>query len=184
MDLDRAAEAIDAFLRALDRDPDSEPELAETGRRVAEAFGRELLSGYHEDPAAILGDRTEASSPGLVVVTGLATTTLCPHHLLPATGVAHVAYLPGEHVVGLGAIDRLVQCYARRLNLQETLGEQVATALVAHLGARSAGCVLELTQGCMVARGARQTGARVTTVAFAGDENAIRAPFLERLPRP
>src|SRR5687768_13894116 len=109
-DLDRAARAVEEFLDALGVPIESDPELTATGQRVAEAFAHELLAGYAMDPAEILSDATSSTSDGLVVVTGIATTTMCPHHLLPASGVVHIGYLPGARVVGLGALARIVEC--------------------------------------------------------------------------
>ena len=167
-DLSRAARAIEEFLDAIGTPVDSDPELADTGRRVAEAFAHDLLAGYALDPAKILGEATGSSAAGLVVVTGIATTAMCPHHLLPAGGVVHVGYLPGERVVGLGALARLVDCFARRFTLQEDLGQHIADALVEHLGARGAGAVVDLSPSCITARGERRHGARAVTTAFAG----------------
>ncbi|MDQ3033000.1 MAG: GTP cyclohydrolase I [Myxococcota bacterium] len=167
-DLDRASRAVEELLDALGVPVSSDPELAQTGRRVAEAFAHELLAGYAMDPAQILGESTGSAASGLVVVTGIATATMCPHHLLPASGVVHVGYLPGDRVVGLGALARLVDCYARRLILQEDLGQRIADALVEHLGARGAGAIVDLSQACVTARGVRQHGARAVTSAFAG----------------
>ena len=182
-DLERAAQAIEAFLSALGHPPASNPELSQTGARVAEAFHSDLLSGYRMDPAAILSDTCVASSDDLVILTSITTTAVCPHHLLPATGIAHVAYLPNGKLTGLGAIARLVQCFARRLVLQEQLSRDVAEALVEHLGAKAAGCVVDLAPMCMIARGGRQVGARAITTAFAGDATPqFRRAFLERLP--
>jgi GTP cyclohydrolase IA len=168
-DLEGAARAIEAFLDALGMPVSSDPELRGTGRRVAEAFATELLDGYALDPVQILAEATSSSAGGLVVVTGIATTAMCPHHLLPASGVVHVGYLPGAKVVGLGALARLVDCFAHRLVLQEDLGQHVADALVAHLGARGAGAVVDLVPTCMTARGGRRHGARAITTAFAGE---------------
>ncbi len=181
-DLERAAQAIEAFLTALGQDPSADPELKQTGARVAQAFHDDLLSGYRMDPATILGDTCASASEDLVILTGIATTTVCPHHLLPSTGVAHVAYLPTGKLAGLGAIARLVQCFARRLALQEQVARNVASALVEHLGATAAGCVVNLEPSCMIARGERQVGARAISVAFAGDAPPeFRRAFLERV---
>lgn len=180
-DLDRAARAIESFLDALGVPVSSDPELSGTGRRVAEAFANDLLEGYALDPAAILAEATSSSAAGLVVVTGIATTAVCPHHLLPASGVVHVGYLPGAKVVGLGAIARLVDCFARRLILQEDLGQRVADALVEHLGARGAGAVVDLIPTCMTARGGRRHGSRAVTTAWSGvmaSEAAARQEML------
>lgn len=185
VDLDAAARAIEQFLVALGHPTSSDPELEQTGRRVAEAFATELLAGYALDPAAILADTTAARSSGMVMLADIATTVVCPHHLLPAPGVAHVAYLPGDRVVGLGALARLVDCHARRLVLQEAVGDAIVDSLRTHLGARAAGCVLTLRPTCVTARGARQHDASATSFAFGGEADAFfRQELLSRLPRP
>jgi GTP cyclohydrolase I len=148
---------------------------------VADAFANDLLSGYDLDPKTILADRAGSRAPGLVLVTSVATTTICPHHLLPATGLTHVGYWPGDGVVGLGAVARLVDCYARRLALQEDIAQNVADALVTHLGARAAGAIVDLSPACMTARGDRRHGSRAVTTAFAGAalaDAALRAELL------
>lgn len=182
IDLDRATRAIEEFLDALGHPTSSEPELAETGRLVAKAFGTELLSGYGTEPAEILAETLPATGSSMVAVCGIASTTVCPHHLLPATGWIHVGYLPSDQIVGLGAIGKLVHCLSRRLALQETLGQQIADALVQHLGARGAGCVVDLVPGCVVARGGRHHGARVITHAWAGSlaDTSDRGSVAER----
>lgn len=167
-DLLRAARAVEELLRALGADVDGDPELAGTPERVAEAWSEDLLAGYREDPAVILADATASSAPGLVVVTGIAVTTVCPHHLLPATGIANVGYMPGDRVVGLGAIAKLVDCCSRRLVLQEDLGRSIARALIVHLGARGAGAMLDLSPTCLTSRGERRHGARAITLALEG----------------
>jgi GTP cyclohydrolase IA len=186
-DIEGAARAIEDFLRALGHPPESDPELRETGDRVARAFADELLAGYAMDPAAILAERTAAKTEGMVILANVRATTICPHHLLPASGTVHVGYLPGDAVVGLGALGRLVDCQARRLILQEELAQSIADALVAHLGARGAGCVVEMSQACVSARGERRHDARAVTHAFAGTmaaDPALRAELLGAIPRP
>ena len=114
------------------------------------------------------------------------------HHLLPFHGFAHVAYRPGGKLTGLSCLGRLVDCFAHRLTIQEEIGRQVIDALVAHVGAAGAACVLEAQHTCMIARGARQTGARVTTVSLAGtmaaggqDHDLLWAALrIEGAPRP
>lgn len=185
LDLPRAARAIDDFLEAIGAPVGSDPELSGTGRRVAEAYALDLLCGYGADPAAILAEATSSDSPGLVVVTNVAASTVCPHHLLPAMGRVHVGYLPGERVVGLGAIGRLVDCFSRRLSLQEDIGQRIADALVTHLGARAAGVGIDFVQTCVTTRGERRHGARAYTLAFAGlyvDDVAARAELVHLFP--
>ena len=175
-DLDRAARAIDEFLAALGHTAATEPEIAGTGERVAQAFADDLLAGYGADPATILSETCATTSrTDLVVVRGIAVSVTCPHHLLPSPGSATVAYRPTDRLVGLGAMGRLVQCFGRRLALQETVAQQVADALVEHLGAASAGCALDLQPLCMIARGDRQHQARAISVATAGaPDDALR----------
>lgn len=180
IDKDAAARAIDDFLRALGHDPVSE--LAGTGARVAAAWIDDLLQGYQVDPAAVLaasvcsaeeisaGPRSDADAAPLpvIIVRDLAVITMCPHHLLPAYGTGLVAYLPGERVVGIGALAQVLDAFARRLTLQERIGAEVAEVLVRELGARGALCKLSLTHMCLVARGERKTGALVETLSVAG----------------
>lgn len=168
MQREAAARAIEAFLRALGRDPAREPELAGTGERVARAWAEELLAGYAVDVDALLAENVLAGTSELVVVRDLPVATTCPHHLLPSTGTATVAFAPGDRLVGVGAVARLVDAFARRLALQEQIGEQVVGALEKHLRPRWAACRIVLSHACMTARGERTHGARVETLATRG----------------
>jgi len=143
-------------------------DLEGTPRRVAETWLEELLDGYGREPAETLGGAIPSAGRGLVTVTGIDFHSVCPHHLLPSRGVAHVAYLPGGRVVGFGQIVKLVDALAHRLVLEEDLAREIAEALVAHLGARGSACVLEAEQLCMTVRGERRAGARAHAEAYAG----------------
>jgi GTP cyclohydrolase I len=170
----RAAErAVADFLRALGRDPESDPELRETPARATEAFADDLLSGYLVDVGKLIAGGSSSVAPGtrhgLVLVRDIDVAAVCPHHLLPALGRACVVYRPGGRLLGLGVIARLVDAFARRLTLQEAIGERVVATLLTDAGALGAYCAIELTHGCLSARGARQHGASVRTVARAGD---------------
>ena len=167
-DIDKAARAIEDFLSAVGASAETDPELVGTGRRVAEAFAFDLLAGYAMDPSEILRETMPSSTSGMVVVSGIATTIVCPHHLMPGVGVVHVGYSPSERVVGFGAIGRLIDCFSRRLTLQETFGQAVADALVAEIGARGAACYVDMEPTCFTARGEKRHGARVVTSAYAG----------------
>jgi len=168
VDLPKAEAAVRALLDALGMLVDADPELRATPRLVAEAWSSELLAGYRMDPAQILADSVATRSSDVVAVRDIAVTVMCPHHLLPAPGVVHVAYAPAERLVGLGAIARLVECFSRRLTLQEALVQNVADALIEHLGARGAGCVAVLSPTCLTARGPRCHAARATSLAARG----------------
>jgi GTP cyclohydrolase I len=142
--------------------------LALTPRRVTEAWLGDLLDGYRRDPAAILSDAIPSRKRDLVAVTGIDFHSICPHHLLPSRGVAHVAYVPGNRIAGFGQIVRLVDALAHRFVLQEDLARSIADALVRHLGARGAACILDAEQLCMTVRGGRRPHARAHADAFVG----------------
>ncbi len=129
-----------------------------------------------------MSDGTEVEgSRNIVIVRDLFFHSTCPHHLLPYHGIAHVAYIPTTRVVGLSKIARLLDCFAHRLIIQEELGRKVAEALVEHLGAEGAACMLDTEQLCMVIRGVRKVGSRAVTLSYAGKmaENAdLRREFL------
>ena len=159
-----AATAIEAFLRALGR---SEPELADTGARVAQMFADDLCAGYAVDTRELVAKSTLAAEAStLVVVRDLHIVTTCPHHLLPSIGTATVAFQASGRLLGLGSVAALVDAHARRLALQEQLGEAIVGDLDAGLAPTWVGCRIVLTHGCMVARGERAVGTTVETVAL------------------
>jgi GTP cyclohydrolase IA len=172
VDRARAERAVREFLLALGREPEQDPELQGTPARVVEAYTHDLLSGYDVDVKALLSEGeaiAENESSGLVALSGISVSTVCPHHLLLSNGVASVAYRPGSRLFGLGTLAALVNAYARRLSLQESIGERVVQALVEYGGARAAYCEIRLVHGCLVARGSRQTGAELSTSARRGE---------------
>ena len=175
MSVDRAAaaRAIRDFLTALGFDPKAHPDLLETPERVTEAFADDLLRGHAVDVRELVRqgscEAPQAAKSGPVAVTQIAVATVCPHHLLPALGVAHVVYLPGAMLLGIGTLTALVDAFARRLTLQEAIGQNVVNALVEHAGARGAYCELALEHACLRARGERQVGALVRSSARAGE---------------
>jgi GTP cyclohydrolase IA len=171
MSVDRPAaeRAIADFLRALGHDPAKEAELGQTPALVAAAYADELLAGYRVDLRALLADGSPVRDSGIVVIDQIGVTAVCPHHLLPAIGRATVAYRPGQRVLGLGTVARLVDACGRRLVLQEQIAHDVVGALVELGGARGAFCRVTLRHGCLSARGARENEAAVVTQAAAGD---------------
>jgi GTP cyclohydrolase IA len=163
-----AARAIEEFLRAIGRDASVEPALEGTGARVADAYIDELCDGYAVDVAALFEESLIDGASEIVSVRDIAITTMCPHHLLPGEGRATVSFAPRGKIVGIGAIVRLVDAFAHRLTLQETIGEEVASALMQYAKPAWAGCRLAMRHACMCARGERQHGARVETIALRG----------------
>lgn len=172
IDRPRAERAVREFLLALGRDVDREPELLGTPGRVVEAYVNDLLSGYAVDLKALLAEGeavAEGEVSGFIALSGISVSTVCPHHLLLSSGSASVVYRPGARLLGLGTLVALVNAYARRLSLQEAIGEGVVQALVEHGGASAAYCEIRLAHGCLLARGSRQVGAELFTSARRGD---------------
>lgn len=183
--LEEARQGVRALLRLAGQDPTA-GSLVDTPDRVVRAF-LEMTSGYEEDPAEVLSRRFGREDDGggydgPVVLSGVRFTSLCEHHLLPFWGWVTVAYLPGDSVVGLSKLARLVACRARRLQLQERLTAQVARDLMENLGAQGAAVVVRATHGCMACRGASQPDARLVTSEMLGkfrDDAALRSELLE-----
>ncbi len=171
IDRDRASAAITEFLRAIGHDPDREPALKGTGRRVTDAFVDELCKGEREDAATPLrANRIDASGKEeLVLVKELPVATVCPHHLMPATGFATVAFRPKANIVGIGAVGDLVEILSRRLSLQETMGEEIVRVVFETLEPVWAGCRISLTHTCMVVRDEKRRGTVIDTVALRGE---------------
>jgi GTP cyclohydrolase IA len=162
------AAALRGFLDACGL-PRDDKDLVGTPDRVARVWAAEFLEGYALDPAEVLGEPVVGEAdPDVVVVGGLRFHAMCPHHLLPYRGVAHVAYMPNGKLVGFGRLARLVECFAHRFTLQERVTTQVAEALVTHLGAHGAGCVLEAEQLCLALPGERHDRSGVVTSHFVG----------------
>jgi GTP cyclohydrolase I len=181
IDVPAAERAIRDLLLALGRDV-REPGLRETPRRVAGAFA-ELLT--HE-PVALTTFPNEAHYDELVVVRDIPFHSLCMHHLLAFHGVAHVAYLPGERIIGLSKLARVVELFARDLQLQERLTMQIATCLEDELAPKGVGVVIEAEHMCMSLRGVQKAGTRTTTSALLGllrDDPRTRAEFLSLVKR-
>jgi GTP cyclohydrolase I len=168
-DAAKMAEAIRTWLSACGLDPRSS-DLATTPERVARTWMSEFLDGYAADPATILADPVVGEpDPDAVLVTGLRFHAMCPHHLFPYRGLAHVAYLPTGRLLGFGRIAQLVECFAHRLTLQERITHQIADALMRHLPARGAAVVLEAEQLCLALPGEKHDHSRVVTSVFLGE---------------
>lgn len=180
-DLPRIEAAVREILIAVGEDPDRDG-LLDTPSRVAKAY-TETLSGYGEDPSNHLERQFEVDHREMVIVRDIPFSSTCEHHMLPFIGRAHVAYIPGPggKVCGLSKLSRLVDGYARRLQVQERLNMQVADALMSRLGACGAIVVIEAEHLCMTVRGVRKPGAMTATSAVRGqlkDDPASRAEAL------
>nr|WSY49860.1 GTP cyclohydrolase I FolE [Streptomyces sp. NBC_00886] len=176
-DTKRAEYAVRELLIAVGEDPDREG-LRDTPARVAKAY-QELLAGLRQDPEDVLTTVFELSHDEMILVKDIEIVSLCEHHLLPFRGTVHVGYIPAANgrITGLSKLARLVEVYARRLQIQERLTTQIADALMGILDARGAIVVVEAEHMCMSARGIRKPGARTTTSAVRGQlrRSATRA---------
>jgi GTP cyclohydrolase I len=187
-DLDAARAAITELIRALGLDPSTEPELAQTPDRVARLYG-EIFSGLDPrgEPELVTFPKPASAGEELVLVRDLPFHSLCIHHFVPFFGRAHVAYLPGERLIGISGAPRVIERYARRPQLQERLGAQVADHLERVLAPRGLAVILEARHLCMEMRGIRTTGwvetrtlrGALADPAWAGALPAPRGPGLD-----
>jgi GTP cyclohydrolase I len=171
----RAEAAVADLLTALGRDITSE-HLADTPRRVAASL-IELLTPREFSMTTFPNDERYEE---LVIVRNIPFHSLCEHHMLPFRGVAHVGYVPGERLVGLSKLARVVETFARDLQVQERLTQQICNYLTEQLSPRGVGVVLEAEHLCMTMRGAQAAGSMTTTTAFTGvlaKDNAMRRQF-------
>jgi len=180
----RVEVAVREILREIGEDPDREG-LVETPGRVHRMY-RELLAGYYVDPERLLnGAIFEVDYSEMVVVKDIEFYSLCEHHLLPFFGKAAVAYIPSGKVVGLSKLPRIVEMFARRLQVQERMTQQIADFIQDRLDPKGVGVVVEATHLCMVMRGVRKE-ALITTAALHGlmqTRDRTRAEFLAHLGR-
>ncbi len=175
LDLPRAEAAIAEFLRALGRD-ETEPHLLDTPRRVAAAYA-EMLTPRETSWTTF---PNEDGYQGLVLVKDIPFHSLCQHHLLPFRGIAHVGYLPGDRLFGLSKLARGVELFARDLQVQERLTQQIADWLAVTLNPRGVGVVMEAEHTCMSLRGVQSFGALTRTSVFTGllsDAGPLREQF-------
>jgi GTP cyclohydrolase IA len=157
--------AVEVLLRVIGEDPGRNG-LCDTPARVVKAL-LEMTAGYDESPADILSTTFAEHSDELIVLRGIDFHSMCEHHLLPFMGVAHVGYLPGK-VVGISKLARVVHCFARRLQIQERMTQQIASAVETHLEARGVGVIVSAHHLCMGCRGVRLPATQLVTSAMLG----------------
>lgn len=164
-----AQEAIKTIIRTIGDDPDREG-LLDTPKRVVKSW-KELFGGYQKDPKEILGvtfkegvDKVDQ----LVICKDIEFYSTCEHHMLPIIGIAHVAYIPDEKVVGLSKLARLVDVFARRLQIQEKMTKQIADSLMENLKPKGVGVIVTAKHFCMCARGVGKQSSSMTTSEMLG----------------
>lgn len=176
-------ELIRQLIRFIGDNPDRAG-LENTPQRVLRSY-QELFSGYQQNPAEILATRfnlTEQSGE-MVLSRDIEFYSTCEHHLLPFYGTAHIAYLPNDHqVVGISKLSRLVECFARRLQVQERMTAQIAQAIQSHLQPKGVAVVVQAKHICMCARGVNKHNSQMTTTSLLGcfqNDAQIRSEFLQ-----
>jgi len=185
IDAQRIQEAVLHILDAIGENPERDG-LKRTPERVARMYS-ELLSGYHTDPAAVVNDAVfDIKYDEMVIVRDVEFYSLCEHHILPFMGRVHVAYIPDGKVLGLSKIPRIVDLFARRLQVQERMTRQIADLIRDLLHPQGVGVVVEALHLCMMMRGVQKHNARMTTSAMHGAFRAnlaTRQEFLENIGR-
>jgi GTP cyclohydrolase I len=166
-DFEAVKKAVTDFLVAIGEDP-QRTGLQDTPDRVARSVS-ELFEGYGQSAKEVLATRFEIEHKEMVLVKDIEVYSFCEHHLLPFHGVAHLAYIPdGKQVTGLSKLARLVECFSKRLQIQEQLTTQIADALVDELDASGVMVVLECEHLCMSMRGIKKPGSKTVTSAVRG----------------
>lgn len=172
-------QAIKTLLLHIGEDPERNG-VKDTPLRVSRAL-REMTQGYQEDPKEILSRVFEETYDEVVVVKDIPFASLCEHHMLPFVGTADIGYLPDGKVVGLSKLARLVDCFAKRLQIQEKMTRQIADAIKEHLNAKGVAVVVRATHECMACRGVRKPGVIMVTSVMLGvfrDKPEARQEFL------
>ena len=166
IDIQKTEQAIRLLLEAIGEDPTREG-LLETPHRVAHMY-QEILAGYQDDPAVHLGKTFHAENNDLVIEKDIPFYSLCEHHLLPFYGTATIAYIPNGKVAGLSKLARLVDTYAKRLQLQEQMTAQIADDLMHYLHAQGVLVLIQAEHLCMNMRGIKKPGTKTRTLICRG----------------
>lgn len=194
---DKRQEAVKEILANIEGEDVTREGLLETPKRVAKMH-EELFEGYKMDPKEILGKRfdvditydedapvmTNIYNNGLVIVKDIQFFSQCEHHMVPFYGKAHIAYIPKDEVVGLSKLARLTECYARRLQVQERMTNQIKTAIEENLNPLGVMVVIEAEHMCMVMRGIKKIGTKTITSSMSGvftENDALRAETMSLL---
>jgi GTP cyclohydrolase I len=178
---EEAEEAVRVLLGWIGEDPQRKG-LRRTPMRVLKSFG-DWYAGYNDDPAAMLGSSFPDAEgyKDMVVLTDIDFESHCEHHMAPIIGVAHVAYVPNDRVVGISKLVRVVNAFSKRLQVQEKLTQQIADCINAELKPKGVAVVLEARHECMTTRGVYKNNIKMVTSTMLGcflDEERVRSEFL------
>jgi GTP cyclohydrolase I len=171
---------IREFFISIGENPDREG-LRDTPRRVLKSW-KELYQGYNEDPSAILSTCfKDGSCDEMVILKDIEFTSMCEHHILPFIGKAHIGYIPDGKVVGLSKLARLVECFAKRLQIQEKMTTEISSAIFDNLKPKGVAVIIEAHHQCMSCRGIRKHQTKMITSSMIGvfrDDRSARSEFL------
>ncbi len=166
-DSEKIQKAVRAILEAIGEDPSREG-LVDTPKRVAKMY-EELTAGYTDDEKIHLSKTFDVDTGDMVIEKDITFSSICEHHLMPFFGKIAIAYIPNEKVVGLSKLARTVEVFARRLQLQERLTHDIASAIMDNLGAKGVFVLCEAEHTCMTARGIRKVGSKTVTYTALGE---------------
>lgn len=159
-------ENIVRLLEFIGEDPEREG-LKETPQRVIRSY-KTLFAGYEQDPQDVLKVFEDGACDEMVLLKNIEFTSCCEHHMLPFTGMAHIAYIPDGKIIGVSKLARILEIYSRRLQIQERIGEQITKCLMEHLQPKGAACVLEAKHLCMTCRGVQKQDSIMVTSSLKG----------------
>jgi len=183
MELSRGLIAVREILYSLGEDPSREG-LKDTPKRVVNSW-LELYSGYDKDPGTLLTTFTDINGyDQIIICKDIEIYSMCEHHMLPFFGKAHVAYLPKNKVIGLSKLPRLVDMYARRLQIQERIGQQVTEALMKYLDPLGAACIIEAVHMCTRMRGVNKQESKMVTASVTGcfrEDISVKSELMQLL---
>ena len=186
MNMEKMGELIHQLLIEIGEDPEREG-LRATPKRVAESLAF-LTSGYRTDPKSVINDAIfESHANNMIIVRDIEIYSMCEHHMLPFYGRCHIGYIAKEQVLGVSKLARIVDCYARRLQIQERLTAQIAREIREAVGAEGVGVVVECRHLCMMMRGVEKQNSIMTTSSVLGSfhsDEATRTEFLSLINRP
>lgn len=182
---DSIQENVVRMLQFIGEDPTREG-LKDTPNRIARAWRDEIFVGYQKDPKEVLTTFQTDGYNQIILLRDIEMFSMCEHHMLPFTGVAHIAYIPNERIIGVSKLARLLDIYARRLQIQERIGEQVTNALMEHLKPQGAACIIEAVHMCMRMRGVSKQHSTMVTSSVKGvffEDARARSELMELIRR-
>ena len=182
IDQEKIKQAVSLLIEGIGEDK-NRPGLLETPERIARMY-KEICGGYEEDVEQILSKTFPVDNGQMVLEKDITFYSMCEHHLLPFYGKAHIAYIPDGKVVGLSKLARTVEVFAKRLQIQEQMTDQIAQAIMDYLSPKGAMVVVEAEHMCMTMRGIKKPGSKTVSMAVKGafaEDEALRRQFFELL---